>query len=135
MSITIEVAETHPPQNGRKLAKVKTKTGEEFGIWPDKLPTLRVGQRYEIEVAESEFKGRTYRKITAAKPANGASTTAAVARAVGAAGTANEAERQFVLELLAAGVHSGAVSFAAADLQTAIAMLRGLWRDLTQGGQ
>jgi hypothetical protein len=60
MTLTIEVAETHPPQNGRKLAKVKTKTGEEFGIWPDKLGALRVGQRYEIEVAENEFNGHPF---------------------------------------------------------------------------
>jgi hypothetical protein len=124
----IEIVETHPPQNGKKLAKVKTKSGDEFGIWPDKLATLRVGQRYEIEVEESEFKGRTYRKITKAKPANGGSTMAAAA-------ATNEAEAQFVRELLAAGVHSRAVTFAAADRRSAIAMLRALWRDVTREGR
>jgi hypothetical protein len=133
MSLTIEVAETHPPQNGKKLAKIKTKTGQEFGIWPDKLATLRVGQRYEVEVEESEFKGRTYRKITAAKPANGASMTAAASAPAAAA--ANEAEMQFVRELLAASVRSGGVTFAAADLRSAIAMLRALWRDVTREGR
>jgi hypothetical protein len=128
--ITIEVVETHPPQNGKKLATVKTKNGEQFGIWPDKLATLRVGQRYEIEVAENEFKGRIYRKITAVKPVNGASMTAAASAP--AAGAANE-ERQFLRELLAAGVRTGAVAFSANDLRTAVAMLRALWRDVTQG--
>jgi hypothetical protein len=33
--------------NGRKLAKVKTRTGEEFGIWPDRLTAPEVGHRYE----------------------------------------------------------------------------------------
>jgi hypothetical protein len=79
MTFTIEVAETHPPANGKKLATVTTKTGEKFGIRPDKLGTLR--------------------------------------------------------ELLAAGIHSGAVTFAAADLRTAIAMLRALWRDVTREGR
>jgi transposase len=105
---------------------------EEFGIWPDKLGTLRVGQRYEVEVAENQFNGRTYRKITSAKPANGTSTTAAASAP--AAGAANE-EMQFVRELLAAGVHSGGVTFAAADLRTAIAMLRSLWRDMAREGR
>jgi hypothetical protein len=46
-------------------------------------------------------KGRTYCKITAAKPANGASMTAT--NSAPAAGTASEAESQFVRELLAVG--------------------------------
>jgi hypothetical protein len=153
MSFTIEVVETHPPQNGKKLAKVKTKSGEEFGIWPDKLGTLRVGQRYDVEVAENEFNGRTYRKITKATPAsapaaaNGKAAPSASTETFGSNskglsdltlplesfGAASE-EMQFVRELLAAGVHSGGVTFAAADLRTAIAMLRSLWRDMTREG-
>jgi hypothetical protein len=43
--VLIEVAETHPPANDKKLAKVKAKTGEEFGIWFDKLGLIQVGQR------------------------------------------------------------------------------------------
>jgi hypothetical protein len=39
----IEVAETHPPATDKKLAKVKT--GEQFGIWSDKLGLIQVGQR------------------------------------------------------------------------------------------
>jgi hypothetical protein len=120
----IEIVETHPPQNGKKLAKIKTKSGEEFGIWPDKLGALRVGQRYEVEVEESEFKGRTYRKITNAKPANGHS------QASPASTSGGDAERRFIGDMLAAGVRSGAIPFNAADLHTAIAMLRALWRDV-----
>jgi hypothetical protein len=60
----IEVAETHPPKTGMKLGTVKTADGQSFGVWPDKLSGLRVGNRYEIEFDESEFNGRTYRKIT-----------------------------------------------------------------------
>jgi hypothetical protein len=127
MSLTIEIAETHRPANGRKLARVKTRTGEEFGIWPDKLSTLRVGQRYEVDVEESEFKGRTYRKITNAKPANGHSQASPATSTSG-----GDAERRFIGDMLAAGVRSGAIPFNAADLHTAIAMLRALWRDVTR---
>ena len=55
----IEVAETHPPKTGKKLGTVKTADGQSFGIWPDKLSALRVGNRYEIEFDASEFNGRT----------------------------------------------------------------------------
>jgi hypothetical protein len=45
---------------------IKTKNGESYGIWPDKLSALRAA-RYDIEF---EFNGRVYRKITKAQPAN-----------------------------------------------------------------
>jgi hypothetical protein len=120
----IEIVETHPPQNGKKLAKVKTKSGDVFGIWPDKLGALRVGQRYEIEVEEKEFNGRMYRKITKAKPAGGNGHAPAIAADHG------EAERRFIADMLAAAVRSGAVKFAAADLRAAIATLRAVWREV-----
>jgi hypothetical protein len=103
MSILIEVAETHPPQNGKKLAKVKTK-GEEFGIWPDKLSALQVGGRYQIEFDESEFKGKVYRKITKAEPASGSSSR------LMPEGDVNEAERQFVTSILSAAIAGASVS-------------------------
>jgi hypothetical protein len=131
MSLTIEVAETHPPQNGRKLAKVKTRTGEEFWIWPDKLGALRVGQRYEIEVAESEFNGRTYRKITKAKQV-GAVAPAAPRATTTPANDGGDAERRFVCDMLTAAVRNGAIGFNASDLRGAVAMLRALWRDVAR---
>jgi hypothetical protein len=124
MSFTIEVVETHPPQNGKKLGKVKTKSGEEFGIWPDKLGAMRVGQRYEVEVAENEFNGRTYRKITKATPAS--APVAANGKSAPASVTGGEAE--FVATILAALIRAGEVKNDEAQLVATTKMLRGLWR-------
>jgi hypothetical protein len=124
MSFTIEVVETHPPQNGKKLAKVKTKSGEEFGIWPDKLGTVRVGQRYEVEVEENEFNGRTYRKITKATPAS----APAAANGKSAPASVTGGEALFVATVLAALIRAGEVKNDEAQLVATTKMLRGLWR-------
>jgi hypothetical protein len=117
----IEVAETHPPQNGKKLAKVKAKTGEEFGIWPDKLSGLRVGGRYDIEFDESEFKGKVYRKITKAEPANGSSSRPMPK------GDASDAEPQFVASMLSAAIAAGRVELETNALVSSIKMMRAAW--------
>jgi hypothetical protein len=113
----IEVAETHPPQNGKKLAKVKTKTGEEFGIWPDKLSVLQVGGRYQIEFDESEFKGKVYRKITKANPVVSTSSNPA----------ATDAEQQFVAAVLSAAIAEGKVSIETSAMVNAIKAVRAAW--------
>jgi hypothetical protein len=41
-----------------------------------------------------------------------------------------DAEMQFVREILAAGVRSGSVAFTGHDLRTAIATFRQVWRDV-----
>jgi len=48
----IEIAETHPPQNGKKVATVVAAGGQTFEIWPDKLAGLRIGAQYDVDVAE-----------------------------------------------------------------------------------
>ncbi len=48
----IEVAETHPPQYGKKVATVIAKGGDKFEIWPEKLADLKAGAKYEVDVAE-----------------------------------------------------------------------------------
>jgi hypothetical protein len=134
----IEVARIEPPSGNRKVGKVTTVTGLDFEIWPDKLAALRVGARYNIEVAEREFRNKTYRKITKLLPVNGHSnghgtingTKAQIALAP--PNPAHEAEWQFVRDLLAAGLSTSAVNFAAQDLRGAITMLRALWRDANQ---
>jgi hypothetical protein len=117
----IEVAETHLPQNGKKLAKVKTKTGEEFGVWPDKLSALQVGGRYQIEFDESEFRGKVYRKITKAQPANGAPSTPV------AAGGVSDGEVRLVSAVLSAAVASGKVEIETIALVNAIKAMRTAW--------
>ena len=67
-------------------------------------------------MAANEFNGRTYRKITKARPAglpsqqNGA--------------LSQDAEMQFVREILAAGVRSGSVPFTGHDAKSGAT-----WRD------
>ena len=126
----IEIAETHPPQNGKKVAKVIAKGGQEFEIWPEKLAGIQVGARYEIDVAEREYNGRTIKKITKATPANGA------AKPNGHAPTATTAdgEPEFVATVLAALIMKGEVANNKRQLFDATQMLRGLW-GATFGGQ
>lgn len=121
----IEVAETHMPQNGKKLAKVKARTGEEFNIWPDKLSVLNVGQRYEVEVEESEFKGRTYRKIIKVTPVPGTSTNGATAEKMC---RASDAEQAFVTTTLTALIRAGEVKNDKRALWETTQLLRQLWQ-------
>lgn len=106
-TMAIEVAETHPPQNGKKLAKVKSRSGQVFQVWPDKLPTIQVGQKYDVEVEESEFQGRTYYKITKIKPSAapaemGGENRSQAGAATPGAGTPRQNEEAFVRDLLVA---------------------------------
>jgi hypothetical protein len=127
----IEIAETHPPGYGKKVAKVVAAGGQEFEIWPEKLASLQVGGRYDVDVAEREYNGRTIRKITKATPANGA----AKPTANGNASTgATSGETEFVATVLAALVMKGEVANNKRQLFDATEMLRGLW-GATFGGQ
>jgi len=126
----IEIAETHPPQFGKKVATVIAKGGDKFEIWPEKLADLKAGAKYEIDVAERDYNGRTIRKITKATPANGA------AKPNGHAPTATTAdgEPEFVANALAALIMKGEVQNNKRQLFEATQMLRGLW-GATFGGQ
>ena len=59
----IEIAEKKPAAPGKKVAKVVAVGGASFDIWPEKLADIEVGKRYEVETADREFNGRTYRRI------------------------------------------------------------------------
>jgi hypothetical protein len=129
----IEVAETHPPQSGKKLAKVKARTGQEFNIWPDKLSALQIGQRYDIEVEESEFKGRTYYKIVKVKPSAapvemGSMSQTGAASPSALATPPQSGEEQFVRELLAAFIQAGKIEPEQGRVITAVNVLRGAYR-------
>jgi hypothetical protein len=124
--VLIEVAETHPPLAGRKLAKVKARTGEEFNIWPDKLSALNVGQRYEVEIEENEFQGRTYRKIIKVTPVAAAIVTNGAAPARVPA--QQEGEQAFVTAALTALIRAGEIKNDKAALWNATQLLRQLWQ-------
>jgi hypothetical protein len=127
----IEVTETHPPKFGKKVATVIAADGEKFEIWPEKLAGLQVGTRYEIDVEERDYNGRTIRKITKATPANGAAKPAANGN--GAPEPAN-GEPEFVATVLAALIMKGEVLNNKRQLFDATEMLRGLW-GATFGGR
>jgi len=130
----IEVTETHPPKFGKKVATVVAAGGEKFEIWPEKLADLHAGARYEIDVEERDYNGRTIRKITKfakATPMNGAAKPAAN----GNAGTgATSGEPEFVATVLAALIMKGEVQNNKRQLFETTNMLRGLW-GATFGGQ
>jgi hypothetical protein len=121
----IEIAETHPPQVGKKVATVIAKGGDKFEIWPEKLTDLRVGAKYEVDVAERDYNGRTIRKITKATPVNGHAASPA---------TATAGEPEFVATILAALITAGEIKSDKAQLFHTTNMLRGLW-GATFGGQ
>jgi hypothetical protein len=123
----IEIAETHPPGVGKKVAHVVAKGGDKFEIWPEKLASLQVGARYDVDVAERDYNGRTIRKITkaTAAPANGVAHhdgDGQVARRSNAPG-----ESEFVARVLAALILKGEVANNKRQLFEATEMLRGLW--------
>jgi len=127
----IEVAETHPPQYGKKVATVIAKGGDKFEIWPEKLADLRVGAKYDVDVAEREYQGRKIHKITKATPANGAAKPVNGHTTVT---TTGDGEPEFVATVLGALIMKGEVANNKRQLFEATQMLRGLW-GATFGGQ
>jgi hypothetical protein len=127
----IEVTETHPPKFGKKVATVVAADGEKFEIWPEKLAGLQVGTRYEIDVEERDYNGRTIRKITKATPANGAAKP--VANGNGAPAPAN-GEPEFVATVLAALIMKGEVLNNKRQLFDATEMLRGCGARRSEAG-
>jgi hypothetical protein len=75
-----------------------------------------VGNRYEIESDESEFNGRTYRKITKVQPLGGNAST-----------RSTDAEQQFVCSVLNAAIARGKLQLSAESLIAAIKTTRAAW--------
>lgn len=131
----IEIASTEPPPEGKKMGKVAGAMGESLYAWPNIIEKLKVGSRYEIEIEESDFNGRPFRKIKKVKPAvasaKAGDNVIPMQRGNGAAppASSHDAEMAFVRELLAVAVRTGAVAFSAHDLRAAITLLRTLWRE------
>jgi hypothetical protein len=126
----IEIAETHPAQVGRKSATVVAKSGQKFDVWPEQLGDFRIGARYDVDVSERTFKGRTYQSITKATPVNGAAngaTTPAASNGHAAPSPATSGEPEFVATILSALITAGEVKNDKRQLFEATNMLRGLW--------
>jgi hypothetical protein len=128
----IEIQETHPPGAGKKVATVIAKGGDKFEIWPEKLAGLHVGARYDVDVDEREYNGRTIRKITKARPAATTTINGNGAAAVATAPCAGEP--QFVATILAALITAGEVKGDKRALWDATKMLRLLYQHSFGGG-
>jgi hypothetical protein len=125
----IEVKFADPPMDGKKLATIKTTTGDVYGVWPNMLALFRPGQSYQIEFSERQFNGRTYRKIAKCTPQQaGAPSTNGRAHNGHAITDAKDAERAFVCSILNAAIQGGQVEFTRQAVGTAVQMLRGVWQ-------
>jgi hypothetical protein len=120
----IEIDEIHPPKPGGKMSKIVA-AGERYDIWPDKLDGVAVGRRYEVEIKDREFNGRTFKSIAKIAPAAGAAAAVPTATAPAAAALAGEAE--YVGRVLAALIVAGAIE--KQSIPAATAWLRKAWRD------
>lgn len=130
----IEIASTEPPPEGKKMGKVAGAMGESLYAWPNIIEKLKIGSRYEVEIADmGDFNGRPGgKKITKIKPAVASAKAGDNVIPPGnpaAPAAAPDAEMVFVRELLAVAVRTGAVAFSPHDLRAAIALLRTLWRE------
>lgn len=124
----IAIAYVNPPKAGKKNGSVKTKTGEMFGVPPEKLDQFQQGGEYAVEYSERQFNGQTYRTIIAATlmqpPVQSRSND------TGKYGNKDDAtaERIFVCGALNAHVSSGQAEMSAAYIGNIVNILREVWR-------
>lgn len=121
----IEITEIHPPKIGGKVSRIVAADGEQYDIWPEKLDGIKVGNRYQIEIKERDYNGRTFKSIKSIAPAPAAASTAAEPRPQGAAPACGEAE--YVGRVVAALIAKGDLD--KAKIPEATAWLRKLWRE------
>jgi hypothetical protein len=115
----------------RHPATVVAAGGTKFQIWPEQLAQVQVGQRYEVEIAERVWQGRTLQSITKIMPygnGDGAVAAAAAARTNGHnIGNSSRNERQaFVRDVLAL-IRAGQVGNDKSHLYHATVMLTQLY--------
>jgi hypothetical protein len=133
----IEVQETHPAGPGKKMATVIAAGGQRFEVYPEKLADFQVGQRYDAEIEDREYQGRTFRKIVKAAPVNGVAhpTGNGAAKPNGpangsspAAAAGLDGEAEFVGRALHALILKGDVTLHMQRVLDATLMLREVWR-------
>src|SRR5215472_2223619 len=59
----ITVAQIFPPEAPGQSARVVRDDGVIYGVWPNKLGTMRIGDTYEADVHEKQKNGVIYRDI------------------------------------------------------------------------
>src|SRR5215475_4167167 len=65
----IEVTEIHPVKPGGKVARLVAADGIRYEIWPEKLEGVTPGKRYEVEITERQYNGRTFKSVAKITPA------------------------------------------------------------------
>jgi hypothetical protein len=132
MSTVIEVATIRSPKEGKKMATVVAATGQSFYAFPNVIAALKEGRRYEVDIEETEFNNRPFRKITKAKevmPTDrrtiaGSETTPDPRPRPGAAAGADQ---EFVTRMLCAAIKAGVLSLDPAELSRATIKFQMLW--------
>lgn len=126
----IDVAETHPPKIGKKVAAVIAADGQKYEIWPEMLAGIQVGRRYDADVEERDYQGRKIRKITKATPAGAAPAqqegSGQFARGRISQGQISD-EVYFVGKALHALIIKGDAVYTKKSLYDATELLRGLY--------
>lgn len=129
---TITVKQTNPPAEGKKQGKVRTDSGELYGVWPKMMGLLRPGATYEVEFTESTFgDGRKWRTISKVRH---------IERAASAPASQNDNRRaeahspvdpefEFVARALSASIQACAVEYTQAGLTETVRMLRNVYRE------
>lgn len=127
---TIEVRYADQPKAGKKQGTVKTKDGDVYGVWPDKLGLLRPGRRYRVEYKERQFEGRTFRTITKVDPAaEGETDTGSVDPLSSSDETGPNQEAEMVCRLVAAAIQSQQVEFNPTEIGRAMRMVQAVVRE------
>jgi hypothetical protein len=62
--VLIEISELRPTLVGKKTATAVATGGDKFSVWPGQLAQVQVGRRYEVEIWERVWQGRTLRSLT-----------------------------------------------------------------------
>jgi hypothetical protein len=126
----IEVSEIHPPRIGGKVSKIVAADGQHYEIWPDKLAGIAVGKRYDVEIAERQYNGRTIKsiqKITPAPAPDGKSETYRhEAGNLSSHASLSSGEAEYIGRVLAALIMKGEVTVNQVPAYTM--RLREVWR-------
>lgn len=74
MTTIIEIAGIEPPKEGKsgKLGpgKVFTTSGDILQIWPKTMQGIQIGNRYQVELEETEFRGKKQQTVVKLFPPN-----------------------------------------------------------------
>jgi len=134
-TITMTIARINPPKPDKKRGTLEGTDGVRIGVFAEKLHLFNVGNTYEIEHTDGE-----YRNVLSARQVSAPVVSLDAARAAAAPTAAQfqtkefgwqthpvDAERMFVCSILNAAITAGRVNLDRKELAETTMMLRGLW--------